>query len=514
MREEKMLSLPKNVVLVIIGFGLVSAGCGEDSEDGVIDTISTAIGDASTENGLADAFPHSLAASAFPQTDSISTLALAEDREKSVREKIEETDQVLRGNVDECFKPKRFEDFERPEVSCYEFDNDMNPYRYTGGPETQEGGTTDGTHSNGEACMVAFAREQIGDSIAELDRALELVKAMICQVKKAGGDTNPPAEGEEKDYTSDLTTAANGGGLTISEAIITGQAPIEGQPAYKTEISFTDPKGRETELNLIHAPGTTSDEDKGVLYIVSDPGPGPDGQENDPNNTENMNRVLAIKYAGSIIDGEPRMRFEIKHANILNTIDPVGEDYDINFADIPENTGNETSNNFKYVAFDLNPETNEGNLSYWQNPGGSFNEAARGFLFNISASESDGSLSGCSTSGAALSGSNLMNDGASIRRALTSDPIIDLKPTRYYHPMGNNNLDTNRDTRYGPDKQTGEKITRQCFKQNLATGLYEIDMDSVDNDARGYQVIETSSSENDVQPPPKPGDHGFRKPPQ
>ena len=89
---------------------------------------------------------------------------------------------------------------------------------------------------------------------------------MICQVKKAGGDTTLPAVGEEKDYTADLESAA-GEKTPISNATMTRMDDEDGRAVYRTDISFRNPKGIHTELSLIHSPGATSDEDEGSLFI-------------------------------------------------------------------------------------------------------------------------------------------------------------------------------------------------------------------------------------------------------
>ena len=75
-------------------------------------------------------------------------------------------------------------------VSCYQFDSDMNP---TQNPSGQLYGTTDGTvggsirsgaPNSSEACMVAFARQQVQESVDSVDRSLNLVSGLLCQAKK------------------------------------------------------------------------------------------------------------------------------------------------------------------------------------------------------------------------------------------------------------------------------------------------------------------------------------------
>ena len=85
------------------------------------------------------------------------------------------------------------------------------------------------------------------------------------------------------------------------------------------------------------------------------------------------------------------MRFEVRRAAIVNTVDPFTEDGLVNYAGVSDEATNSDIHAINYVAFDMDVDTNEGNLSYWQNPGGNINEAARGFLFKIE-KDDDGAL--------------------------------------------------------------------------------------------------------------------------
>ena len=81
----------------------------------------------------------------------------------------------------------------------------MNP---TQNPSGQLYGTTDGTvggsirsgaPNSSEACMVAFARQQVQESVDSVDRSLNLVSGLLCQAKKDGLDSGLPAVGGSLD---------------------------------------------------------------------------------------------------------------------------------------------------------------------------------------------------------------------------------------------------------------------------------------------------------------------------
>ncbi len=497
-------------IALIVGTSLSLAGfiasCGKKSsdDDESTDDSTTVAGSGSTvtaSNALAAVYPQTLALAIFPQSSGTSLTLLEEtvsdpNAKKNVDDKIKENEKRLKGEID-CFDPNQFKPMKPSNsVTCYEFDVDMNPSTFTDNGMTRSFGTTDGKVSgtvggtdttNNEACMVAFARSQVEDSVQQVDRALAMVSGMLCQAKKEGLATDLPANAGD---TLDLSTAFGKGnaGLTGATAKITRLADVDGNPVYRSDIEATGPDGKKMTVNLVHSPGA-NDTSKGTMSFSRPMNAG--AGTTDPNNSANKTMALSINYSREVDDaGAKRMRFEVRRAAIENSITPFDSSGLVNYAAIPQEASNSQVHAINYVAFDINPDTNAGNLSYWQNPGGSYNESARGFLFNIS--KNNDVLSGCGISGATAN--------VSIRKAILEPTDTNvLKPVRYWHPRENQNTNANKDSRYSANE--GFSITQQCFTQDSSTGVYNIDTVNT-SDSRGYSVLATTAT--NVTPPQRP----------
>ncbi len=493
--------------------GLVSCGTSEDDSDSTTTEDGIETEELLTENPLVAAYPDSLAITVFPQTVSTglylqdsTTVDTTEEDKKPPEEKVQDRRRILQGGADaDCFPDGFLNDRKGESVTCYEFDNDMNPFN--NGP-SGNGGTATGKHTDGEACLVAFARQEVLDATQYVDRALNTVAGMLCAVKKAGGNTELPASTEENDYTELLSSAESGAGFTLAKMKNLGDG------VYRTHISLGG-DDKKFDMVLVYKEGTTEGENSGVIsykltrpskklkIALQDQNP-PPGE--DENNSENMIDYVSVKFAQSYdSDSKLRTKSEVRFASIEKTLDGFDSQGVVNYDIIPQNTANETSNGFKYVQFDIDAETSEGNISYWRNPGGRFDEPARGFVFNISADETTGVLSGCGASGA---GSTSIRDTMSTN----GDGSTSLKPVRFWHPFAGNNTHEDKDDRYGQGQ--GPSITAQCFKQNATSGLYEVDYDTTKGlsdttdetkiDNRGYDVIPQEAGNNQIKPPPPP----------
>ena len=211
------------------------------------------------------------------------------------------------------------------------------------------------------------------------------------------------------------------------------------------------------------------------------------------NNSANKNFVMSINYDKTSENSKNIMRFEVRRAAIVNTVAPFTSRGLVNYAGVSNNASNSDIHAINYLSFDLDVDSGAGDLSYWMNPGGQYNEAARGFIFQIT-EDTDSRLKGCGISGAA---SNL-----SIRKALAED--IDLKPSGYLHPLRSSHAQC--DSRYpcesNPTKpEKGNDITMQCFKQDSA-GVYQITQAEKGTTTAGYSVFPASS--NTIGAPKKP----------
>ncbi len=463
---------------------------------------------------LASAYPGSLALSVFPQSvDSASLYLTADEKEKTVKGKITEAKERLAGTADKCMDMDIFKGRTTSNFSCYDFDSDMNPTEYTqNNGNAFKKGTTNGTvagsidnsgSGNNEACMVAFARSQVDESVERIEQALALVSGMLCQAKKNGSDNGLPASGSTLDLSSALTTAASSEDaqkkISITSATISQLTGEDDSKYYRSDIEITMPDQSKMEVHLVHSPGE-NETGRGVLFTKRSgvtAGGNQGGGLIDNNNTANKNFVMSIQYDRTVEeDNSNRMRFEVRRAALVNTVEPFTDAGLVNYGGVGDDAQNSDIHAINYVAFDMDVDTNVGNLSYWMNPGGNINESARGFLFKVE-KDVDGALKGCGVSGAA----NQM----SIRKALVTseDPTL-LKPSTYWHPMGNNNTSGSCNTSAYPCQgngkaNSGSTITKQCFKQG-ADGVYAIA--NVTDTTRGYDVIATTA--NTVEPPTPP----------
>lgn len=488
----------------------------DDAKDKAIESV----------NALAVAYPNTLAIAAFPEGES-SKLALGEtavedpNADKDVSQKVDDAEKVLTGEADECLNEKLFQRLKAAsDPSCYEFDSDLMPISANYNGKIRTNGTLTGEdEDSGEACLVAFARAQIKDSVTKVDKATSLIQAMLCQAKKDGSADELPAVGKSIDLQSTLENAA--GKLKISRAKITRLEDVDDRPVYKSEVTMTDFTEQKIDIDLVHSPAKdgTNDTYNGVLSVKFTGG-------KYEGLGSNKIRAMSVVYARSESKGKKKMKYEVRNAALKDTLEPFNGDGTVDFnagavftgtkaTDGYGNYGTGQPNDFisgmKYIEFDVDPDTNEGNLSYWVNPGGQYYENARGFLFNIAAND-DGDLSGCGVSGATGSGGvSELGAGISIRRALkegADDKDLTLEPRGYLHPFANNNTLTAGEKDDRQPGQRGTTITKQCFKRN-SEGKYVIDTKKTTH-AHGYDIIEGSASTvkrpavnifTDVKPP-------------
>lgn len=506
MLKNEIKTYLQTALYAMLTAGLVSCGTVDDDESDSTSTTSeeTDGDDIESENPLVAAYPDNLALSVFPQSVSSSlalqdstTVDTTEEDKKRPDEIVEERREILQGGEDsECFSDGIFDDRKGETITCYEFDNDMNPFN--NGP-AGSGGTATGKHTDGEACLVAFARQEVLNATQYVDRSLNTVAGMLCAVKKAGGDTDLPEDDAENDYTELLTTNVPDAGFTVAKIKNLGEG------VYRTHIALEH--GEQTfEMVLVYQEGSTEDENSGVISYTKSRPTGGAAKLQDENNSENMIDYVSVKFAQAYDDNERlRTTSEVRFASIEKTLDGLDTQGIVNYDVIPQSSQNDTSNNFKYVQFDIDAETSEGDISYWRNPGGRFEESARGFVFNISADETTGVLSGCGASGAA---------STSIRDTMSSEGegTSSLIPVLYWHPFDGNNTHEDKDPRYTQDQ--GPSITVQCFSQDSTSGLYEIDYDATKAlsdttdetaiDTRGYDVVPQEAGNTQIKPPAAP----------
>ncbi len=535
-----------SVTLASVALALAINACGKKK------TTTPQATAAAATNALAAAYPDGLALSAFPQEVPTAALALMSDAPtgdageppKTMAGKMEEAQKMMKGEVDDCVPEilKTPPTDAQEAQTCYEFDHDM---LYTaamnGTTEVQAIGTKNGKNAAGEACLVAFGRERIDAVVSRVDRATASVQAMFCQVKKAGLASALPAVGEELNLASALQTGFSGKMRNITAATIKRLDDLDGRPLYKSTIAFGYANGATQEVNLVHSPKSETDNTdfNGTLWVKRSGSAG------------NYDDLMSIVYSRATqTDGTPLVKYALKNIVVNKTISDqfftTAGDLDLNASTNTNgdylkadgtvySSANDAAAGIFYIAFEVNPLTNVGKMSYWRNPGGNYNEAARGFVFNIEA-KSDGALKGCATSGAAA--------GVSIRKA--NKTSVALSPSGFWHPQLNGgslnanggepyysigNLaspplshaagatsqrwyvpttpDAANNTAFASASQ-GSLITRQCFTQNATTGLYELDDEANSSSPAGYELITTGSTKF-INPPQLQGVQVFNK---
>jgi hypothetical protein len=174
--------------------------------------------------------------------------------------------------------------------------------------------------------------------------------------------------------------------------------------------------------------------------------------------------VIYAKSGSTVAD--QKLKIEIRDTSFNKTKIPgpyfnsegridlnLGADVDGNFGPGEQN---QYMKGVRYFAFDINPSSYAGNIAFWSNPGGNYNEQARGFVYETT-QNSDGTLSGCSFAGA---------DVGSIRAATAKNTT--LTPTGCYTPQISNGVCGE------PNNNIGPQVFKQCFRQNTE-GLYQVD---------------------------------------
>ena len=462
--------------------------CSNDSKD---DDASTSGDEVAASNPLATAYPGALALSVFPDESASAGLMLqaegdaAKQIARPPKEKLDDAKKRLKGEAD-CFDKTMAGEHQGggAPTTCYDFDSDMNPVSNNG----REYGTTDGTDGSGQACMVTFAKQQVDEIVFKVDRALGMVQGLLCAAKKKaaadGSELSLPEVGSDGLNLKSAMEDELGkvGDFGMNSALMTAYKNDDGSVGYKTIVSFSTPNGAEDEITLRHNPSNGDSKDESGVLTFKRSG----GMQGAPLVGDKV-QVMSINYERKTDDdGEEKSIAELRTANISTDYEPLNSKGLVAFENLPREASNSDIEAIKFVAFDINPETGVGDLSYWKNPGGRYTESARGFLFNIK--EEDGALAGCGISGATRD--------VSVMAALedtTGDKI--LAPVRYWHPRpGGWSASPDADPRYSSTE--GNKITEQCFKQNTETGKYV----KTSTHERGYDVKEGS----DVEPPRRP----------
>ena len=338
-----------------------------------------------------------------------------------------------------------------------------------------------------EVCMVVKGREFAGKASRRINVAMDLFSGMICTAKKANAKL--PAVSESLDITDQMSGIESGPNATkVSAATISRKKDQDGRAVYLSEITFklsqTNNSSGSYKVRLIHSPSADGNSAyNGVLQMLSDQTEG----------SVTRDALVSLSYVKSGNDlNAQRIRFEVREGNFVrgtsnSSTDPLsyfGSDgrLDLNAVD-PDGAAqnaNDYLSGMNYMIVDVNPSTFAGSLSVWNNPGGSYNEAARGFIFETSAN-ADGTLSGCAWAGAYRD--------TSIRKAIKTN--LAMKPSGCFTPQirgAECNNPTNSNDNQGP------QVWKQCFGQSSG-GEYGPDLSNITDKTNGYDVLSAAPSD-------------------
>ena len=441
---------------------------------------------------------------------------------KSASQKLIAEQEILQGKAENCFSPDVFEalQFESGNAdSCFEFDHGI-----------MSGKSCDSE----EACLVSYSRGLVESASAKVEGGLGLLQALICVAKKEGFE-DLPENGKTLDLTEAIKsrTPSNSKAPTFSKAEISRSDSDDGSLNFITTIEIALPDGRASSYNLSHSPSAEkgNEEYSGIFWFSRGTGQNPEDTNCEqgepqpqepglglgtfqpeslalnaqavPQEFQRFNPPIAncilgklgkdvtsVRYERAGTGEDTRVKMEIREAriNVNQDTDPFTEEGLVNYnanANMTSTDPNQLGSfpweanayigQISYIAFDMNPVTSEGSLSFWKNPGGNYSESARGFIFEVNYDDETGLLNGCGIAGAALEANQ-----SSIRQATFAG--IDLEPTGLYTPMvcwsdGNN----------GQGDNISSRVWKQCFSQN-SEGVYEIDTTQTTSE-KGYDII-------------------------
>jgi hypothetical protein len=370
-----------------------------------------------------------------------------------------------------------------------------------------------------------------------VDRTLGMVQMMLCQAKKSGQGA-PTSDGGSIDFKAVISAAITAAGknpdhLPFNKAVMTktGDNFVTEIESKRPSVPNSPPGADDPTEKIILTHKPTNDDNSEfegsvVLRRSKDFG------------GANMERIVTINYVRSAGRVKYRLLTAALNKDIAaSAVDADGK-LDLNVSTnangeyLNPSTGapyaqqNDAANGILAIAFNMDPETNAGNFSYWQNPGGSYNEQTRGFVFKMDADSSSGILSGCTASGAF--------SGGSIRKAMKTS--AEIKPDKSYHPFACGNDQGNAvapctDSEGSPQnnadgdyyaatrggqimrmyvpavasvsattarqwtfRQQTTNVAVQCFKQN-SSGVYEIDGTAMTNEGTaGFELVASSAS--------------------
>lgn len=342
-------------------------------------------------------------------------------------------------------------------------------------------GIVEGFYPDSEdVCMVGYARAQLSKLSAYVEFTKGLSEAMLCQALKDGtvkvADKEIP-EGTTLDLTAQLTKALAPVGPAappVTSAKITRSA---GGRRFLTEIVVAtrarfDSKDTEVPVNIAidHKPTDATNANYSGLVRIHYKGRGRESEGT---------IALSLDYSRAADSLGNRVKYELRSGFFGGSASPYDADGILDFNVHGEDACQDELNSINYVSYDGYPELDVAKLSYWVNFGPSYNEAARGMVFDLK--RVDGKVKGCAVGGAA---SIDLEGGISIRRSLAEGYA--LQPVGYLRPF-----------LCSEDERGGAKMWLQCFTRNDA-GAFVPDADLIEDVETGFDFVASSVVEEKV----------------
>ncbi len=568
-----MVLIPKNKLWLT---GLIATtlftGCSKeedeakDEDEAEIAAVATVGAVLATPTSMDTAYPTELAISFF-SSSSAAALHLVEEApaaadteaakasERPIKERKGDAENRLKGMVDDCVADalKRAPVNGKSET-CYEFDQDM--LWGLRAADQAANGTHNGLNAEGAPCMVAFAKNKVSLVNDLLDRAQGMVSTMLCQAKKIDANAQPPTTvGGLLDLKAILTQAMGAKADRIDAAKLERLADVDGKAVYKSTVEMQQGSRGRTVV-LVHSPGADGTYN-GVLYTIETKIPGAVAEGVGPAG-DSKTRVLSVTYAKVKTATGYEMQGDLIRANLAPELVSVAlgtsgvldlsayRDFSVATTDPKYGSAkkadgtyylhNEDASGQTRISFVVNPDTEEGTVTYAENPGSNYTEMARGMTAQIAIV--DGVKKGCSVSGAAVGRTNI-NQSYSIAKSQKEG--VPLEFAGFYHPFFNDliqggetctmtsnpGFDASGDfyekscTRdaatavmkwYEPNvsatvlaqafatDQVGPIVTRQCYKYDTATAAYVLDTDAIP-DAAGFELIASNDDAKFVKAP-------------
>lgn len=408
---------------------------------------------------------------------------------KGVRSRASEARERIGGKVQDCLSDDVSENLATIKKELRRASQSLDGY---GDCFLPDWGLVQGFYpQSNDVCTVGYARNQLRKLGAYVDFTKGLTESMLCQAFKDGQLKVALQEGEKADLTEALKKVLGrpeGPLVPIKSATILRESQA-GVSIYTTDIVVAPPDENGApsigDLRLVIAHKPTDDNNtaySGTLRIwhgallraVGGPLP-----------SKGLS-ALSLEYARSQDSVGDRIKYELRSALFAAGTNAFDSDGLVDFNVLGLNADNSQLQSMNVIAYDGYPELDVAKLSYWVNFGASYNEPARGMVFDTK--RVDGKVKGCAVAGAVVALSEDDDTGASQAQGTSVRGAIKdgyaLLPTGHFRP-------------FLCGEELGGEMWLQCFERD-ANGAFVPDPALIDDVANGYDFVTSSVIEEKV----------------